>query len=84
MTRSLTVRLTGPAIRRVRAKARALRMTPSEFVRSTLEGRVDGPGSELSAFELTRRWVGAVRDTRTVSARDARRDLEAWKPDRRG
>lgn len=85
MTRTLTLRLSGPAMRRIRARAKALGVTPSELVRMALEheiSEIDAP--EASAFELTKKWVGSVSSTRSRAGRDARAELERWNPDRRG
>jgi hypothetical protein len=82
MTATLTIRLPGPAVRHVRARARALGISPSELVRTVLEKEIGVPEAEPSAFELTKRWVGAVR-SRSASGRNARRALASWNPDRR-
>jgi hypothetical protein len=84
MTRTLTIRLPGPALRRVRARARALGITPSELVRTLLEGEAGASDREPSALALTRRWVGAVSSRRADPGATARAALDAWDPDRRG
>jgi hypothetical protein len=84
MTGTLTVRLPGPALRSARARARALGMTPSEFVRTLLEREIGPIAGEPSALSLTRRWVGAVNSREVAPGRDARAALADWDPDRRG
>ena len=84
MTRTLTVRLGGQAMRRLRARARVLGMTPSQLVRTLLEREVGVLPGEPAAFDLTQRWVGAVRSAQTPAGHDARASLDAWSPDRRG
>lgn len=84
LTKTLTVRLPGPALRKVKERARALGTTPSELVRRALEEQLGPAGEERTALERTRRWVGAVRDARLPAGRDAREALEGWEPDRRG
>lgn len=84
LSASLTVRLPGPAARRVRARARAMGVTPSDLVRSALEREVGVLEDESSPYDLTRKWIGIVRDGVVVAARDARRELDTWDPDRRG
>lgn len=72
-------------MRRIRARAKALGVTPSELVRLALEhqiGEIDAP--ETSAFELTKKWVGSIASTKVRAGRDARAELERWDPDRRG
>jgi hypothetical protein len=84
MTSSLTIRLPGPAARHLRARARALGISPSQLARTVLEKEIGVPEGEPSAFKLTERWIGVVRGDGISRARDARRTLESWKPDRRG
>jgi len=84
MTGTITIRLPGPAARRVRARAKALGMTPSELVRAALQSDVGALEDEPTAFELTHQWVGSVRSKVVPRGRDARRELERWDPDRRG
>lgn len=83
MSRTLTIRLGGPAMRRVRGRARTLGITPSELVRTLLERELGALQGEPSALDLTRRWVGAVRSLRACDGRDARGELDEWSPDRR-
>lgn len=82
MSRTLTIRLPGPAFRRIEQRARSLGVTPSELVRRLI-GEV-GDGAEPTAWELTQRWVGHVSDGALTRGRDAREALEGWDPDRRG
>jgi hypothetical protein len=82
MTGTLTIRLPGPAVRHLRARARALGISASQLARAVLEKEIGIPEGEASAFELTERWVGSVRSS--AKGRNARRALESWKPDRRG
>ena len=84
MTATLTIRLPGPAMRRVRARARALGISPSDLVRTALEREIGALPTERSAYELSKRWVGAVKSTRVAPGRDARAELADWAPDRRG
>ena len=84
MTASLTIRLPGPAVRHLRARARSMGISPSELARTVLEAQIGVPDGEPSAFELTKRWVGAVGSRTVPRGRNARQALESWKPDRRG
>ncbi|MCC6665655.1 MAG: ribbon-helix-helix protein, CopG family [Polyangiaceae bacterium] len=84
MTQTLTIRLGGPALRRLRARARALGVSPSELVRAVLEREVGAAEGEPTALELTQRWVGAVSSSAVAAGRDARAELDGWHPDRRG
>jgi hypothetical protein len=83
MTATLTVRLPPPALRRLRARARALGVTPSDLARVALEREVGSLAEDASVFELTRDLIGVVSGP-TAPGRDARADLEDWNPDRRG
>jgi hypothetical protein len=84
MSRTLTIRLPGPTLRRVQARARSLGLTPSELVRRMLTESSGAKDGEPTAFELTRKWVGAIASRKVSPGRDARAALEAWDPDRRG
>jgi predicted DNA-binding protein len=84
MTGTITIRLPGPAARRIRARAKALGVTPSAIVRAALESEMGTLPDESTAYELTQRWVGAVRSKSAPRGRDTRRALERWRPDRRG
>ncbi len=84
MTRTITIRLPGPAARRVHERAKSLGITPSELVRAALEKEVGGAEGERTALELTRKWVGCVESKAAPRGRDVRRELDVWNPDRRG
>jgi predicted transcriptional regulator len=84
MTRTMTIRLSGPARRRVHLRARALGITPSALIRAVLEEQIGAAAAEPGAFALTRRWIGSVRSGRVAAGREARRELDGWNPDRRG
>ncbi|MBC7794990.1 MAG: hypothetical protein H7Z43_14895 [Clostridia bacterium] len=84
MTQTLTVRLSGPALRQVHERARKLGIRPSEVVRIALERDLGASAKdEPSALELTRKWVGAVRSTQVTSGKHEREELAVWTPDRR-
>jgi hypothetical protein len=80
---TLTVRLPQPALRRLRARARAMGVTPSDLVRGALEREVGPLGEDASAFEMTRDLIGALHGAASAG-RDATAELETWNPDRRG
>jgi hypothetical protein len=84
MSRTLTIRLPGPTLRQVQARARSLGLTPSELVRRMLTESAGAGDGEPTAFELTRKWVGVVASRKVVRGRDARTALGDWDPDRRG
>jgi len=81
---TLTVRLPSSTIARVRERAQSLGITPSRLVRATLEKELGDPANGRDLFALTRPFIGAVKGGRRNAARDARRSLERWNPDRRG
>lgn len=83
LTETVTVRLPSSAMRKVRARARALGMTPSKLIRTALEREIGAPSADATAMQLTRKWVGSLRNV-SVKGRDARRDLDEWNPGRRG
>ena len=83
LTATLTVRLPTSAAKRVRARARARGITPSDLVRAALEREIGGVEDDRSLFERTRKWIGVVRGP-APAARDLRKALERWNPDRRG
>jgi hypothetical protein len=84
MSGSLTVRLGAPAMRKIRARARALGITPSRLVRDVIEQAVGATDGEASLYELTNKWVGRVNSPAAPAGRDAREALQDWRPDRRG
>lgn len=84
MSGSLTVRLGAPAMRKIRARARALGVTPSRLVRDVIERAVGETGGEASLAQLTSKWVGSVNSPTAPAGRDARAALQDWQPDRRG
>lgn len=83
MSGSLTVRLGAPVMRKIRARARALGITPSRLVRDVIEQAVGATG-EAGLYELTSKWVGSVNSPAAPAGRDAREALQDWQPDRRG
>ena len=80
----MTVRLGAPAMRKIRARARSLGVTPSQLIRDMIAREVGVAPDEASLFELTEHWVGSVRSAQVPAGRTARETLEAWRPDRRG
>lgn len=82
MSGSITVRLGTRALRLVRARARAQKVSTSDVVRALIEAELE-PRPSVSALELSRAWVGAIRDANIAPGEQARETLEAWNPDRR-
>ena len=78
---TLTIRLPLKSLRVLRARAREERKTTSDLARELLEH--DFPASEKSAWDLTRRHVGAVNAGPIVGGARARELLKQWNPDRR-
>jgi hypothetical protein len=83
MSRRLTVRLSAPAMRKIRRRARALGVTPSQLVRDMIVREVGAEGGEASLYDLTIKWVGYVRAPKVTRGRRAREALEQWTSDRR-
>lgn len=84
MTGTITVRLPGPTLRKLRARARSLGVSASELIRRLVTEPSTDIGVEPTAYELTRKWVGSVGAADVPRGRDAREALEHWNPDRRG
>ena len=82
MSGSITVRLGARALKLVRARARARRVSTSDVVRELIEGELE-PRPAVSALELSRAWVGALRDASLTPGARTREALETWNPDRR-
>lgn len=78
----ITVRLSGPAERRLRARAKALGVTPSALIRALLDAEL-GPDASGSLLDRTSAFVGAIDDRTIAPGRDARASLAEWDPDRR-
>ena len=86
MSGSITVRLGARALKLVRARARARKVSTSDVVRELIEGELQPqpqPQPPLSALELSRAWVGALRDANLAPGAATREALETWDPDRR-
>jgi hypothetical protein len=83
---SLTIRLNSTLKQKLVRRARERRMAPSELARSILEEALnEQPEGDLpTLFERTKKLVGSVSSGSAPSGRDARKELAAWKPDRRG
>ena len=79
---SITVRLGPRALRHVRAAAKKKKVSASEVVREMIEADLQ-PVQTISAMELSRAWVGAIRDAKIPAGKMAREALEDWHPDRR-
>ena len=78
----LTVRLSARALRALKKRARAQGASPSELVRALVEREVTS-GPAVSAWELSRQWVGALRDGSLPTSARSREALSEWDPDRR-
>ena len=76
------MRLGPRALKLVRARARATRSSTSDVVRALIEAELQPPAA-LSAMDLSRAWVGALRDANLPPGEQAREALESWEPDRR-
>lgn len=81
----LTVRISAPLERRLRSRAKARGITPSEVVRVLLEAELVGGADEgVSLYERGKALIGSLSDSRLPAGRDAKRELAKWRPDRRG
>jgi hypothetical protein len=78
----ITIRLSEPAARRLRAHARSRGLTPSALVRDLLAREI-GDDGEGTVLERTRSWIGAIHDPQIAAGRDAHGALDEWDPDRR-
>ncbi len=76
------MRLGPQALKLVRARARATRSSTSDVVRALIEAELQ-PRASVSAMDLSRAWVGALRDANLPPGEQAREALETWDPDRR-
>ena len=76
------MRLGPQALKLVRARAKAAKSSTSDVVRALIEAELQPPAT-LSAMELSRAWVGALRDANIPPGEKAREALESWEPDRR-
>lgn len=76
------MRLGPQALKLVRARAKTTRSSTSDVVRALIEAELQPPAA-LSAMDLSRAWVGALRDATLPPGEQARQALESWEPDRR-
>lgn len=82
LSQLLTVRLHPRALAALRRRARSRGETPSDLVRALIEREV-GPKPQVSAWELSREWVGSISDATLPPGARVREALAAWDPDRR-
>ena len=81
----LTVRISAPLERRLRSRAKARGVTPSDVVRGLLETELLAGGDEgLSLYEKGKALIGSLNDAQLPAGRDSKRALQEWRPDRRG
>jgi tRNA U55 pseudouridine synthase TruB len=84
LAKAITIRVTAEELRRLRARVRAGKTTPSAIVRRLLEhdlGEAVEHGPTLG--ELRRSWVGSVSHAQVPHGRSTRKALAPWNPDRR-
>ncbi len=77
------MRLGSQALKLVRARAKARKVSASDVVREVIEAELSPPKSDISAHELSRAWVGAIYDARITPGAEAREAMADWSPDRR-
>ena len=80
---SITVRLGSQALKLVRARAKARKVSASDVVREMIETELSPRKLDVSAHELSRAWVGAINDARITPGANVREALADWSPDRR-
>lgn len=84
LSETITIRLDARSIRVLRARARAEKRSTSAVVREFIEEKVREQ-EPPTAYELTKKWVGAIKTDKPVDiARRARELMAGWNPDRRG
>ena len=76
------MRLGARSLRLVRAQAKARHISTSDLVRALIEAQF-AEAPEVSALDLSRGWVGAIRDAKLPAGAKAREALGDWNPDRR-
>lgn len=82
LSQLLTVRLHPWALSALRRRARARGETASDLVRELIEREL-GPKPQVSAWELSRDWVGSISDAKLPRGARVRVALAEWNPDRR-
>jgi hypothetical protein len=80
---SITVRISARSLKLLKARARQSRQTTSEVVRELVERQLQPWPAGLSAWDLSREWVGSVHDEALPHGARVREALADWKPDRR-
>lgn len=81
---TLTVRLSTQSLQALRRRARLAGVTPSDLIRTLIDGGGDAREVGPTAYERTAKWVGAVSSRTVARGAHAREELESWNPDRRG
>jgi predicted DNA-binding protein len=84
--RILSVRVSAPLDRRLKERARRASTSESELVRVLLERGLELEEQDLDATvgERAGKLFGLIDSPGLPRARDARKHLEQWRPDRRG
>ena len=81
----LTVRISAPLERRLRSRAKARGVTPSDVVRGLLETELlEAEDEGLSLYEKAKAMIGSLNDSKLPAGRNAKQELLKRRPDRRG
>ena len=80
---TLTIRLPARSLKLLKADARSRKTTASEVVRELVERRYAPWPEGVSAWDLSKDWVGSVHDAAPPRGARTREALAQWKPDRR-
>lgn len=67
----------------VRARAKAQKVSTSDVVREVIEAELDPAKTDVTAYDLSRAWVGAINDARLTAGSQVREGMAGWSPDRR-
>ena len=79
----LTVRIAAPLDRRLRSRAKASGVTPSDLVRRLLEAELV-EAEDGSPYENAKALIGSLDEPKLPAGRDAKRELRKLRLDRRG
>lgn len=83
MSGTITVRVSGRSLKLLRQRAKRRKQTPSEYVRALIEQQRDPWPEGVSAWDLSREWIGSINDPSLPQGARVREAMEDWNPDRR-
>lgn len=83
MSGTITVRLSRRSLKLLKQRASRRGQSASETLRELIEAQLEPWPKGVSAWDLTRQWVGSISSKRVPHGANAREAMQDWNPDRR-